>query len=286
LLFAAALLAILASSEGYLLAAATAPTHPRHEAQRVHAEPGDLLLDPALARPYFQTFVQQERSFLGQPVAPLDWAWFASNIPWLDLPDQELERTYYFRWYAFRKHLHETPDGAMIDEFLDPVPWAGRDNSISAAASMHLREARWLRTAAFAQQSARFWFLPGSDPRRYSFPVAASVLDVSFAQGDPDFAISLLPDLVRNYQAWEDTHQDANGRHGRQHRGKRVPRYHQQLPVWRCKRPCNDRRHGRAGRACSAVFRKGAKPAHPDRDVPVGSRGWLLRDRPPGFRQP
>ncbi len=142
---------------------------------------------------------------------PLPWEWFVQNIPWLDIPDQELEETYYFRWYAFQKHIERTPDGFLISEFLDSVPWAGKLNTIDAAAGHHIREARWLRDPTYVDDYARFWFGPDGEAQRYSFWAADSVYQIFLATGDKQLAVGLLPDLEKNYRAWEATHQDKNG---------------------------------------------------------------------------
>ena len=46
------------------------------------------------------------------------------NIPLIDLPNKNLEETYYFRWWTFRKHIKSTVDGFVITEFLPQVSWA------------------------------------------------------------------------------------------------------------------------------------------------------------------
>jgi hypothetical protein len=173
-------------------------------------KPRAQLLQPESYHRYFTTFAEQEHAMLGgAPAVP--WSWFAENIPWLDVPDKDLEQTYYFRWYAFQKHIHQTPDGFIIDEFLDNVSWAGKFNSINCAAADHLKEARWLRDPSYAEQDARFWFSPDGEPRRYSFAAADSIYAIYLTNGDKELVTGLLPALVKNYEAWEKTHQDANG---------------------------------------------------------------------------
>src|SRR5271169_287805 len=126
------------------------------------------VLIPEKFRHYFTGFVEDEKEMLGDaPVLP--WEWFAKNIPWLDVPDQELEEIYYFRWYAFQKHIRQSPDGYLISEFLDNVSWAGKFNTIDAAAGHHIREARWLRNPVYVNDYTKFWFGPDGEPRRYSF---------------------------------------------------------------------------------------------------------------------
>jgi hypothetical protein len=183
--------------------------------QTARCVPQQLLAPPPVLnaenyRPLFADFVQQEREMLGHAPA-LPWDWFVKNIPLLDVPDHELEEIYYFRWYAFQKHIKKTPDGYVISEFLDDVPWAGKFNTINAAAGHQIREARWLRESAYVDQYAKFWFGPNGKPRRYSLWAADSVYQLYLATGDRAFAENLLPALEKNYQGWESSHQDENG---------------------------------------------------------------------------
>ena len=168
------------------------------------------LIDPETAHHYFVDFYNDEREMLGA-AQPLQWEWFKSNIPWLDLPDKQLEQIYYFRWYSFQKHLKKTSDGWIIDEFLDNVPWAGRFNAINMAAEAQIREARWLRDSRYVRDDANFWAGPDGEPRRYSLSLADAIDQVYRATGDRRFAILLLPALISNYGEWEKSHQDANG---------------------------------------------------------------------------
>lgn len=172
--------------------------------------PASPLLDPESFHSYFTRFAAQERAFLKDEPS-LKWEWFERNIPWLDVPDKSLEEIYYFRWYSFQKHIRHTQNGLVIDEFLDDVPWAGKYNTINAAALHHLREARWLRDPVYADQYSRFWFSPDGEPRRYSFPAAAAVYSVFLVNGDKALPIALLPYLIHNYGEWEKTHRDPNG---------------------------------------------------------------------------
>ena len=51
--------------------------------------------------------------------------WLASNIPLFECPDSTIEKIYYYRWWAIRKHLKETPDGFVFTEFITPVNQSG-----------------------------------------------------------------------------------------------------------------------------------------------------------------
>jgi hypothetical protein len=139
------------------------------------------------------------------------WDFLKANIPLLDCPDEEIQRTYYFRWWTYRKHIKQTPVGWIVDEFLPPVGWAGKFNSINCAAGHHLYEGRWLRDPQYLDDYSAFWFGKGGDVRRYSFWVADAVWQRYCVTGDPALATRLLPDLIANFTEWEKTHRDANG---------------------------------------------------------------------------
>lgn len=73
--------------------------------------------------------------------------WLENEIPKLECSDKDTERTYYFRWWVYRKHLKKTPEGFVVTEFLPDVPWSGKYNVINAAAGHHIMEGRWLKNA-------------------------------------------------------------------------------------------------------------------------------------------
>lgn len=179
-------------------------------ASRPEAAPSSSVLQPDNYHHYFDEFEDEEREMLGSaPHVP--WDWFVANIPWLDIPDHELEKIYYFRWYAFQKHITKTSDGFLISEFLDNVSWSGKLNMIDTAAGHHIREARWLRNPDYVDNYTRFWFGPDGEPRRYSFWAADSVYQAFLATGDRNLATSLLPALEKNFEAWDRSHEDPNG---------------------------------------------------------------------------
>ncbi len=139
------------------------------------------------------------------------WQFLENNIPLFECPDKEFESTYYFRWWTYRKHIKQTPDGFVVTEFLPPVNWAGKYNTINCAAGHHFYEGRWLHDQKILNDYAVFWFRHGGGPRVYSFWAADSIWARFMVNQDSRLAKDLLPDLVRNYQAWESDHRDANG---------------------------------------------------------------------------
>ncbi len=133
------------------------------------------------------------------------------NIPWFNCPDKELERTFYFRWWTFRKHIKSTPDGYVITEFLPDVPWAGKYNTINCPAGHHFYEGRWLHNPGYLRDYARFWFHGGGSPRSYSFWAANSIYAYACVHRDLELLGELLPHLIKNYESWESERQCEDG---------------------------------------------------------------------------
>ncbi len=170
------------------------------------------VLKPDSFKHFIDTFNSHDRELYAQSISNcIAWDFLKENIPLLDCPDKTLEEIYYFRWWTYRKHIKQTPDGYIITEFLPPVPWAGKYNSICCAAGHHLYEGRWLRDPGYLDDYSRFWFHGGGNPRTYSFWAADSVWSRYLVTGDSRLPKELLPDLIKNFEAWEKTHRDPNG---------------------------------------------------------------------------
>lgn len=83
--------------------------------------------EPAVLRPadyhhYIDTFRQQEREATGKLYegegGEDSWTWMQREIPWFDASDKQFEEMYYFRWYAWKKHLVQAPSGTIVTEWL------------------------------------------------------------------------------------------------------------------------------------------------------------------------
>ena len=170
-----------------------------------------LVLDPGAFEHYVHEFNQQDEELYSQAIPnSKGWEFLRENIPWFDCPDADLVTIYYFRWWTYRKHIERSPEGFVITEFLPPVPWAGKYNSISCAAGHHFYEGRWLHDPRYLNDYAAFWFRRGGDPRRYSFWAADALWAKALVDGNSSLPESLLDDLVANYEAWEKDHFDAS----------------------------------------------------------------------------
>lgn len=161
---------------------------------------------------YVERFNATDHTHFGQAISNEDTAaWMASNVPRFECPDKEIEEIYHFRWWTYRKHIKDTEDGFVITEFLPKVSWSGKHNTISCPGGHHFREGRWIANRDYLDDYAVFWFRKGGNPRRYSFWAADSIHQLAIARGDFKLAIDLLPDLVANYEAWEESRLEPDG---------------------------------------------------------------------------
>lgn len=133
------------------------------------------------------------------------------NIPLFECPDKELEKTYYFRWWTFRKHIKKTPDGFVITEFLPQVSWSKKHNTINCAAQHHMAEGRWLHDSKFLESYAHFWFRGGGEPRQYSLAAASAIWDLFLVNGNKSLVSDLYDDLKLNFASWEESRRDSTG---------------------------------------------------------------------------
>jgi hypothetical protein len=138
-----------------------------------------------------------------------DWDWYKANIPFFNSPDADLNTTYYYRWELVTKHLtYGSPSsGYSFTEFIDRPFWSGPYGAISCPAGHQLYEVRWLNDPRFARDYAKYWFrTPKAQPRRYSCWLADAIWAVHMVHPDKKIVVDLLPDLQKNYQAWEKEH--------------------------------------------------------------------------------
>ena len=141
-------------------------------------------------------------------------AWLRAAIPLFECPDAAVEEIYYFRWWAFRKHLRrglDTGGRYVFTEFITkPKP-------VSSALGHHLAEGRWLRDSKYLDDTVLYWLRGGAAGQsqahlhKYSQWLAHAVYTRACVTGDERFAIGLLDDLVRDYQHWTQEKQRPDG---------------------------------------------------------------------------
>ncbi|MFC6092606.1 discoidin domain-containing protein [Saccharothrix lopnurensis] len=146
--------------------------------------------------------------------------WYEANIPFVDLPDAEIEDTYYYRWRTYKEALKYTgpEDGWIVSEFLGPVGYSAPGGGIVAAAGHHVYEGRWLRDSRYLDDYLDYWLRgSGAGPKpatdflnehttdwahQYSFWAADAVVARARVDGRWDFAVDRLPELERQWAAW------------------------------------------------------------------------------------
>ncbi|MDR2627779.1 MAG: hypothetical protein LBC40_07070 [Dysgonamonadaceae bacterium] len=126
-----------------------------------------------------------------------------ANMPRFECPNKELEEIYYFRWWTFRKHIKQIPDGFIITEFLSDVDWAGIYNCEIGSSMHHYNEGRWLHDQRYMDTYAYFTMRGGSNLRAYSCHVARSIYDYYLVTGNDLFIREFVPDFIANFEEWE-----------------------------------------------------------------------------------
>lgn len=139
------------------------------------------------------------------------WNWMRQNVPWFECPDSEIEETYYYRWWVYRKHIKQTNHGYVVTEFLPEVKHSGKYNTIACAAGLHIEEGRWLCDREYVEDYIRFWFSEDGEPRKYSMWIAHAVYEYCITVGDFTLAGEYLDALAANYERWEKSNQHHSG---------------------------------------------------------------------------
>jgi hypothetical protein len=179
--------------------------------QNLHAE--SETVPSSLVREYTERFNKTDDELTVQMIPNSKAADFLiENIPRFECPDKQLEEIYYFRWWTYRKHIKQTPDGYIITEFLPAVPWAGKYNGISCPAMHHYNEGRWLHNRAYLDSYAHYWLRGGGSLRTYTFPIACALYDYYLVTDDDALLKTFLPDLIANFGAWEKERYDESKR--------------------------------------------------------------------------
>ncbi|HEU5124193.1 MAG TPA: glycosyl hydrolase family 65 protein [Verrucomicrobiae bacterium] len=175
------------------------------------------VLQPAAFAHHIERFNSMEDENVTNFISNADsWNWLKENIPLFECPDADVEEIYYFRWWSFRKHLVQTPNGFVFTEFLTPVNHAGAYNTISCATGFHIAEGRWLRNPEFVNDYIAFWLRgnhgkPQPHFHKFSSWFADAVYQCFLVNGDRKFVTRFLNDLIRDYETWETERQLPNG---------------------------------------------------------------------------
>ena len=169
---------------------------------------GPMILGYDKLKAYVDRFNADDQELYANIPNSEAFGFLKANIPLFDCPDADFERTYYFRWWTYRKHVKQTPDGYVVTEFLPKVNWSGKYNTINCPAGHHFYEGRWLHNPQILDDYAVFWLRKGGGARHYSTWLADAIYARSLVTPDRALLVDLLPDLVRNDKAWEATRRE------------------------------------------------------------------------------
>lgn len=171
------------------------------------ASAGLSVLKPETFRHYVDAFNRNDHETVTNHIPnAAAWDWMTKNVPLLDCPDKDLEEIYYFRWWTYRKHIKQTPDGFVVTEFLPQVGWSKKHNTINCPVGHHFYEGRWIRDPQFLDDYTRFYFGKGGDPGGVTKVYSNWLTDGLYARylvnADKALLTGLLDELVRNHEAW------------------------------------------------------------------------------------
>ena len=170
------------------------------------------LIDENLVGQYIDKFNNKDVELYQQFISNAEAKTFIlDNVPLIDIPDKDIEETYYFRWWTYRKHIKNTKDGFVITEFLPEVYWSKKHNTINCPAAHHIYEGRWLRDTKYVSDYIDFWLKKSEDGiRQYSFWVADATLSFHKINRNDSLIRDQLPFLLKNYEMWEAERRDKN----------------------------------------------------------------------------
>ena len=149
-----------------------------------------------------------DKNQLAAAYAP-DTAWYAANIPFLEISNPQIQQIYYYRWSLFKSHLRSLGDRAVLTEFLNRMSWdQAPSNTIPDAAGFHITEGRWLKDRRPVNDYIGHWY-GAADPRQFSEWIADAAWQKYLVDSDRAFVVGQLGDMKRIYGAWND-HFDAS----------------------------------------------------------------------------
>ena len=166
-----------------------------------------------ILRSYVDKFNKDDNECYKQDIENTSAAsWMAENVPLIQIPDKTIEEIYYFRWWTFRKHVKNTEDGYVLTEFLAPVAWGGKHNTIIAPVGHHVSEGKWLKCGdVILKDYLKFWLEEKSNTYWYSTWLLHSVYELCSHINDFSFGMENLYLLIRYYEKFEADHLTGSG---------------------------------------------------------------------------
>ena len=135
------------------------------------------------------------------------------NIPYIDIPDSNIQDVYYYRWSSLQRHLRYTTAGTgyIITEFVQPVSYAQAFGTINAAAGHQLEESQWLRSTFYNQDYTQVWTRGPGNSTQYTHWILEAAAAAANISGELGFFQSQLDGMVRMWHQWDYTFDDDVG---------------------------------------------------------------------------
>lgn len=136
------------------------------------------------------------------------------KIPFFHCPDKTIEETYYFRFWMLRKHLEKGQNQKYVfTEFLEKVPWGGKNNTIVAAIGHHIAEARWLSDGKTYIEDYVLHFLENQNKRvfQYSSWLITALYEYCRFRNDFSFMLNHFDLLEWYFSTLEETYNTEQG---------------------------------------------------------------------------
>ncbi|EMC94647.1 hypothetical protein BAUCODRAFT_158207 [Baudoinia panamericana UAMH 10762] len=145
-----------------------------------------------------------------------DNQWYLDNIPFIDFPDQSLQDVYYYRASVIKRHLKWVAEGEgwVVTEFIHPVSWASKFQTIPDSAPHHVVELRWLRDPNYVKNFIEQYTRGGVEKLSgitYTHYMHRAILEHAQTTGDIPFLVSQLDGLVQMYNLWNVTRDNITG---------------------------------------------------------------------------
>lgn len=145
-----------------------------------------------------------------------DSQWYLDNIPFVDFPDPTIQEIYYYRTSVLKRHLVYAHQGHgwVFTEFIQPVPWASKFQSIPDSAPHQILEARWLRDPQYINDVIQLYTRGGLEAIAgvtYTHYLQDSFLEAAQATGDLAFLQSQINGMIKMYRLFDSTRDNTTG---------------------------------------------------------------------------
>ncbi|KAF2230621.1 hypothetical protein EV356DRAFT_453439, partial [Viridothelium virens] len=136
--------------------------------------------------------------------------WYLDNIPFVDFPDSAIQDVYYYRASVIKRHLKFAHEGHgwSFTEFIHPVAWASKLQTIPDSAPHHMVECRWLRNPNFVKDLIQLYTRAGVEAISgisYTHYNHRAIYEAAQALGDTTFLTSQLYGMIDSYNLWNAT---------------------------------------------------------------------------------